>query len=234
MKEQTRDEFRPALLEDLLRDLRYGLRMLRRAPAFSTVAILTLALGIGAAAAVFSVVNGVLLRPLPYPDPDRIAQLFQVDQTGRRGANVSEPNFEDWKNGTRSFSAMAEMSSFPTPVRVGDETTLIPGAAVSRDAKGSPHVGSGARRLPRRGTSPVFSASTAAAAPSAPAPPNSPIAPFTEVTRVGCGLSPSSRASCAASNASSARVELAHETMSRARAREITPPSDARQPRSAS
>jgi putative ABC transport system permease protein len=133
MKEQTRDEFRPALFEDLLRDLRYGLRMLRRAPGFSIVAILTLALGIGAAAAVFSVVNGVLLRPLAYPDPDRIAALFQVDETGRRGANVSEPNFEDWKTGTRSFSAMAEMSSGPTPVRIGDETTMIPGATVSRE-----------------------------------------------------------------------------------------------------
>ena len=86
-------------LEDLFRDLRYGLRLLVRAPAFSIVAIVTLALGIGAATAVFSVVNGVLLRPLPYPDPDRIVRLLQIDNNGRRNGKVSEPNFEDWKQG---------------------------------------------------------------------------------------------------------------------------------------
>jgi putative ABC transport system permease protein len=133
VKEQTRDEFRPALVEDLLRDLRYGLRMLWRAPAFAVIAVLTLALGIGAAAAVFSVVNGVLLRPLPYPDADRIVRLLQIDNTGRRNGTVSEPNFEDWKNGTRSFVAMAEMAAGPTPVGVGTETTMIPGAVVSRE-----------------------------------------------------------------------------------------------------
>ena len=133
VKEQTRDEFRPALTEDLLRDLRYGLRLLVRAPAFSTVAVVTLALGIGAAAAVFSVVNGVLLRPLPYPDPDRVVRLMQIDNTGRRNGTVSEPNFEDWKAGTHSFAAMALMAAGPTPVGVGTETTMIPGAVVSRE-----------------------------------------------------------------------------------------------------
>src|SRR6266852_1630666 len=66
VKESTRDEFRPALLEDLLRDLRYGVRALRRAPEFTAVSSLTIALGIGAATAIFSVVNGVLIKPLPY------------------------------------------------------------------------------------------------------------------------------------------------------------------------
>ena len=89
-----------------------------RAPAFAVVAILTLGLGIGAATAVFSVVNGVLLQPLPYPDPDRIVRLFQIDSNGRRNGNVSEPNFEDWKTGTRSFRAMAEMSAGPAPAVV--------------------------------------------------------------------------------------------------------------------
>src|SRR5687768_549423 len=66
-KERTRDEFRLTSIEDILRDLRHGLRGLRRAPAFTAIACVTLALGVGAATTVFSVVNGVLLKPLPYP-----------------------------------------------------------------------------------------------------------------------------------------------------------------------
>jgi len=134
VKEQTRDEFRPALLEDFGRDLAYGARVLRRAPGFALVSILTLALGIGAATAVFSVVNGVLLSPLPYPDPDNIVRLFQIDKDGVRGGNIAEPNFNDWKEGTHSFRAMAEMASGPSPVVVGTgETTMTPGATVSRE-----------------------------------------------------------------------------------------------------
>jgi predicted permease len=133
VKEQTRDEFRPAFLEDFLRDLRYGGRVLRRAPGFALVAIVTLGLGIGAATSVFSVVNGVLLAPLPYPEPDRIVRLFQIDASGRRMGAASEPNFEDWKRGTRAFRAMAEMSPGPAPVSIGSETSMMPGSSVSRE-----------------------------------------------------------------------------------------------------
>ena len=157
VKEQTRDQFRPAVLEDLGRDLSYGARVLRRAPGFAVVSIVTLALGIGAATAVFSVVNGVLLSPLPYPQPDSIVRLFQIDSNGVRNGNVSEPNFNDWKEGARSFSAMAESSFGPSPVVVGTgETTMTPGAMVSReffDVMGvKPSVGRGfvARRADRR------------------------------------------------------------------------------------
>ena len=133
LKERTRDEYRPALVEDFLRDVRYGVRLLFRSKAFAIVAILTLGLGIGAATAVFSVVDGVLLRPLPYPDPDRIVRLHQVNGTGRRTNTVSEPNFDDWKSGTRSFSAMAEMSPGLVPVLFGTEATMTAGAVVSRE-----------------------------------------------------------------------------------------------------
>ena len=133
VKEQTRDEFRSAFLEDFIRDLRYGARVMRRAKAFAFVSILTLGLGIGAATAVFSAINGVLLSPLPYPEPDRIVRLFQIDNTGRRMGNVSEPNFEDWKERTRSSRAMALMSSGAVPVAIGTETTMINGASVSRE-----------------------------------------------------------------------------------------------------
>lgn len=133
VKERTRDEFRPALLEDFLRDLRYGARVLGRAPGFAMIAIVTLGLGIGAATSVFSVVNGVLLAPLPYPEGERIVRLFQIDSTGRRTSTVSEPNFEDWKDGTRAFRGMAVMSPGPAPVTIGSETSMIPGSSVSRE-----------------------------------------------------------------------------------------------------
>ncbi|HEX6308275.1 MAG TPA: ABC transporter permease [Longimicrobiales bacterium] len=110
MKELTRDEFRPALLEDLSRDVQYGVRGLLRTPTFAVVAVLTLGLGIGAATAVFSVVDGVLLRPLPYPESDRIVRPLHVDDNGPM-RNVAEPNFLDWKERSRSFGAMAVMAS---------------------------------------------------------------------------------------------------------------------------
>ena len=115
-----------------MRDLRHGGRLLRRAPGFAATAGLTLALGIGAATAVFTVADGVLLRPLPYPDADRIVRLYQIGATGNR-MNVSEPNFEDWQSGTRSFAAMAEVAAGPVPVSTqGGEQTMTTGASVSR------------------------------------------------------------------------------------------------------
>jgi putative ABC transport system permease protein len=133
IKDSTRDEFRPALLEDFWRDVTFGTRLLTRAPAFALIAISTLGLGIGAATAVFTVVDGVLLRPLPYPDPDRIVRVLQVNSNGQRTNSVSEPNFLDWKTGTRSFSAMAEVQPGQTPVSFGSEAALTPGATVSRE-----------------------------------------------------------------------------------------------------
>ena len=73
-------------MESLRRDLHFVARSLARSPGFFLVAVLTLALGIGATTAIFSVVNGVLLRPLPYPQSDRIAQLFQIEDATERNA----------------------------------------------------------------------------------------------------------------------------------------------------
>ena len=77
VKEQTRDEFRAGPLEDTMRDVRYGVRALRRTPSFTLAATLTMGLGIGAATALFSVVNGILIKPLPYPEAERLVDLNQ-------------------------------------------------------------------------------------------------------------------------------------------------------------
>ena len=90
----------------LLQDLRFGVRALRKTPAVTAVAVVVLALGIGANTAMFSIVNGVLLRPLPYDEPDRLLQLF-TSMPQFRQASVSYPNFLDWRQRSRSFDLMA-------------------------------------------------------------------------------------------------------------------------------
>src|SRR5215469_5711594 len=88
-----------------LQDLRYAIRQLAKSPGFAIIAILTLTLGIGANTAIFSVVNGVLLNPLPYPEPNRIVVLFH-DKAAFRTGSISYPNFEDWRRDSQSFSSM--------------------------------------------------------------------------------------------------------------------------------
>ena len=90
----------------ILQDLRYAIRVLLKAPGFSVVAILTLALGIGANSAMFSIVNGVLLRALPVPEPDRVAVIYSSAPQFAH-MSVSYPNFLDWTARSRAFSQMA-------------------------------------------------------------------------------------------------------------------------------
>ena len=90
----------------IVQDLRYGLRTLRKSPGFALIAIVTLAIGIGANTAMFSIVNGVLLRPLPYANPDRLLRLStSVPQF--KDSSVSYPNFLDWQQRSRSFEQVA-------------------------------------------------------------------------------------------------------------------------------
>jgi len=105
IKEVTREMWGGASLERLMQDSRYGLRMLRKSPSFAAVAILTLALGIGANTAIFSVVNGVLLRPLPYPHPEQLVWLAESKPNFASGS-ISWPNFRDWEKENRTFSGM--------------------------------------------------------------------------------------------------------------------------------
>lgn len=112
------------LVESAWSDTRQIIRALARTPGFFVLAVATLALGTGASTALFSVVDSVLLEPLPYPRSDRIVQLFQIDKAGKR-MSVSVPNFRDWERLTRSFSAMAvahppyaiTVNGLPEPLR---------------------------------------------------------------------------------------------------------------------
>src|SRR5580658_8346092 len=103
-----------------LRDLRYSLRTLRKMPGFTIVALLVLALGIGANTAIFSVVNSVVLRPVSYPDADRLALIWETDlKDGIKREGASAPNFLDWKEQSRSFEAM-ELMEVGTGVVTGE------------------------------------------------------------------------------------------------------------------
>jgi putative ABC transport system permease protein len=101
---------RSAWFEALLQDVRYGFRMLAKAPAFATIAILTLALGIGANTAIFSVVNGILLSPLPFHNGDQLVSLFEEIPNFKNGS-ISYPNFVDWRRMNTTFSGMAAYRS---------------------------------------------------------------------------------------------------------------------------
>jgi predicted permease len=111
IKEVTREMWGWTSLERLIEDLRYGARMLRKSPGFTAVAILTLALGIGANTALFSVVNGVLLKPLPYPHPEQLVWLAESKPNFASGS-ISFPNFRDWRKDNHTFTAMGVYRSF--------------------------------------------------------------------------------------------------------------------------
>ena len=130
VKEETRDVWSLIWLEQLLEDIRFGLRLLRKNPGFTAVAVLTLALGIGANAAVFSVVYAVLLRPLPYQDPSGLIVLHET--TPKVGeVSVSFPNFIDWRAASHTFAQMAAVESVDFNLAGITQPENISGDAVS-------------------------------------------------------------------------------------------------------
>ncbi len=132
IKEQTREAWGWTTLERSLQDLHYALRQLRRSPGFALAAILTLALGIGASTAIFSVADAVLLRPLPYPDPQRIMRVWEQAPDGHR-MNLAQPNFEDFRAQNHSFVSLAEYGYGFESVTGGGEPVRVTVAAVSSD-----------------------------------------------------------------------------------------------------
>jgi predicted permease len=127
-------------VEHILRDLRFGLRLLRQSPAYSVTSITVLALGIGMNTAMFSAVKAVLLSSLPYPDPDRLVQLWQ---TNKRGAQmtVSGPDFRDWRDQNRAMQHLASLDNTTSTLAGNFTPHRIRMAVVSRgffEALGTP------------------------------------------------------------------------------------------------
>lgn len=120
-------------MDHLLQDLRYALRQFGKAPGFTAVVVLTLGLGIGATTTLFSVVHGVLVRALPYPQPDRIVRVFEVGKGGTRPSQMSDPNFTDVSQQSRSFEGLAQFQTMVVSVVGGGEPARVTAAEVSRD-----------------------------------------------------------------------------------------------------
>jgi predicted permease len=133
-REHTRDEFRGAYLETLARDVRYGLRALRRQPAFSAMAVLSLAIGIGANAVIFGVVHSVIFPDSPLAQPETLVNVYETE--GGRGFNpVSHANVEDLRKGTIGvFSGIAVSTFAPAAIERGDAAEYVMGEAITGGA----------------------------------------------------------------------------------------------------
>jgi putative ABC transport system permease protein len=119
-------------METLLQDVRFGLRVLVKRPIFTIAAVITLGLGIGANTAIFSVVNAVLLRPLPFDDPDRIFQVWSTNkEDGENALVVAVPDYVDWQTQNRSFEQLAAYSLTSFVVTNAQEPERVRGAKVS-------------------------------------------------------------------------------------------------------
>ena len=119
-------------MENLLHDIRYSLRMLRKSPGFTAVAVLTLALGIGANSAIFSVVNAVLLRPLPFKDPERLVRVWgKFEKEGIPKNWISQPELLDLNQMSESFDDIAAYDATGVNLTGNQEPVRVNSASVN-------------------------------------------------------------------------------------------------------
>jgi putative ABC transport system permease protein len=126
VKESVRDTWHVRLVRDLAQDLRYAARTLSHAPTFTVIAALTIALGIGATTAIFSVVDGVLLKPLNYPKPDRVVRLLtHWTKTGNTGGNLAGGDLVEVRDHAGIFEAFSRFNGDEIAVRTGNRSELV-------------------------------------------------------------------------------------------------------------
>src|SRR5262249_41755874 len=132
IKEQSRDARGVRFIEEFFLDVRYAARRMRKNPGFTAVTLLTLALGIGATTAIFSVVNSVLLRPLPYGQPDRLVLIWSNNlKRGDRQGPVSAGDFVDWRAMNSSLYDIAAFHAQPHNLDLGEGADRVGGIDVS-------------------------------------------------------------------------------------------------------
>src|SRR5690348_8988379 len=119
-------------MTNFLNDFRFGIRTLAKNLGFAVVAVLTLALGIGASTAIFSVVDAVLLRPLPYPKPQQIVTLKEVEAHGHR-AHLADPNFLDFRSQNHTLAALATFGSGSASIAGGSEPVRVDVGYITQD-----------------------------------------------------------------------------------------------------
>src|SRR5438552_5663067 len=137
-QEQSREVWIARYWSNAVQDFRHAARMMRRSPGFSTVAVLSISIGIGANTAIFSVVNSVLLRPLPYKDADRIVRIVQSrpaesapDYVPLRMEGISTDDLQQWRTRTRSFSQMAAYSPVELTLLASGGAARVPAVMMS-------------------------------------------------------------------------------------------------------
>jgi hypothetical protein len=119
-------------MQSLVQDLRFAIRTLTKSPAFTAVAVLTLALGIGATTTIFSCVNALLLRPLPYPNQERLVAVFQTSpKKGRDRNNLSDGDFLDYRAQNRSFEELGMSFNRAFSLTTGDNATFVDGEVIT-------------------------------------------------------------------------------------------------------
>src|SRR5256714_6198334 len=135
-KEECREALGGNFIDGLIQDARFSFRTLRRSPGFFAVAVLTLALGIGATVAAFSVVNAVLLRPFAFSDPDRLLWIYSQRPDNPR-TNFSLPEYCDYRDQNRSFDGLAGIASFNPSLSDSGEAERVQGVRMSPNVSSS-------------------------------------------------------------------------------------------------
>src|SRR5262249_2300647 len=132
ISEDTRTTWGWTTAEQWFQDFRYGMRHLIKSPSFTVISVLTLALGIGATTAIFSLVNAALLRPLPYPSADRLVAVYSVNPSPHGGLWVVSPaDFRDWREQSTSFRNVAAYSGDQVSLWISERPETIPAARVT-------------------------------------------------------------------------------------------------------